>query len=458
MRSQLFTFLCLLAFTITNVFANYVENFCSGFTPEDWVDEFIEATFVLTVSNIQYTGSCEAAGHVIYDDNINYVGYTLGIGETALVLTSGNLSTAASSVNEFDGKTGDNGEPGDPDLEALVNNGSLYGSYDASIIEFDIESTVAVTATFEYVFASEEYNEYVDSEFNDVFAFWLDDTNVALIGSTVVAINNVNNGDLSEYYVDNDIFDSLTETVEPKLSGDEGFPTEYDGLTVLLTTSPYDIPANEVVHVKLAISDIGDEVLDSAAFLKPQSFHLVGTIDNETRTFVIPDSTLPPGTTDGGEGGGGGTNTGSPTGTGSNENTGTDEMSTTGGDGTITIEITLEGRFDFDEDSVAAERIDIAEVFMSHFFVAICDFFAIVLINHKQQKQNNKNKYKKRFCKKVDQSIQSNHSISHHTTGPCMFCSENSTSRCLICLFFGFVSSHNRIGYYNISNREHIGK
>jgi hypothetical protein len=59
------------------------------------------------------------------------------------------------------------------------------------------------TVSFQYVFASEEYNEYVCSNFNDVFAFFLNgvsvplaQTNIATIPgtNTPVAIYILNNG------------------------------------------------------------------------------------------------------------------------------------------------------------------------------------------------------------------------------------------------------------------------
>ncbi len=52
---------------------------------------------------------------------------------------------------------------------------------------------------FSYVFASEEYNEYVGSEYNDLFAFFVGGTNYAVLPgtSTPVAINNVNCGSSS---------------------------------------------------------------------------------------------------------------------------------------------------------------------------------------------------------------------------------------------------------------------
>ncbi|MBK9459454.1 MAG: choice-of-anchor L domain-containing protein [Sphingobacteriales bacterium] len=70
-------------------------------------------------------------------------------------------------------------------------------TYDAAVLEFDIVATEP-TIEFKYVFGSEEYLEYVGSNFNDVFGFFIGAIgdplqNIAFIPDTTVAvsINNV---------------------------------------------------------------------------------------------------------------------------------------------------------------------------------------------------------------------------------------------------------------------------
>ena len=61
--------------------------------------------------------------------------------------------------------------------------------------------------SFEYIFGSEEYYEWVSSKFNDVFGSFLNGRNIALLpdGVTEVAINNVNFLHHSEYFCGNDM-------------------------------------------------------------------------------------------------------------------------------------------------------------------------------------------------------------------------------------------------------------
>lgn len=61
------------------------------------------------------------------------------------------------------------GTGSDPDLQLLIPGFSVN---DATILEFDFVPTSS-PVVFNYVFASEEYPEYVNSSFNDAFAFLL---------------------------------------------------------------------------------------------------------------------------------------------------------------------------------------------------------------------------------------------------------------------------------------------
>ena len=130
------------------------------------------------------------------------------------------------------------------------------------VLEFDFIPEQS-ELSFQYVFASEEYNEFVGS-FNDVFAFFLDGENIALVPGTTtpVSVDNVNNFSNAEFYKDNDPSDLGTPTP---------FRVEYDGFTVVLTAQAVLEPGVPH-HIKLALADAGDSALDSAVFLAASSF------------------------------------------------------------------------------------------------------------------------------------------------------------------------------------------
>jgi len=160
------------------------------------------------------------------------------------------------------------GGAGDTDLDALGFGTTL----DAAVLEFEFESAGG-DLFFNYVFASEEYNEFVLFTFNDVFAFFLDGVNIALVPGTndPVSVKNVNGGNPfgnpnssnSEFYNNNDIQDSPM--------GVPPFDIEYDGFTDVFTAQALGLtPGTHTM--KLAIADVNDYRLDSAVFIQQGSF------------------------------------------------------------------------------------------------------------------------------------------------------------------------------------------
>jgi len=217
------------------------------------IDSLVRTYFIgggAQVENIVYKGFPRAIGY------FNGTRSNIGIDEGVL-LTSGWVRLAI-GPNNSDDMTYPALAGGDSDLSALVN----YFTMDAAVLEFDF-IPFQDTVRFEYVFASEEYTEYVTSVYNDVFAFFISGPgitgkkNIALIpGTTIpVAINNVNHLDFTQYYINNY----------------GGQTVQYDGFTTVLEASAAVIPC-ERYHLKLAIADVSDNLLDSGVFLKSGSF------------------------------------------------------------------------------------------------------------------------------------------------------------------------------------------
>ena len=207
-------------------------------------------------------------------------GVSAGIGiDTGIILTSG-FASLAPGPNNSDAATGANGVPGDASLSGLIPG---YSTYDATVLEFDF-TTAGGDLFFNYVFASEEYNEYTNSSYNDVFGFFVDDTNIALIPgtSTPVSINNVNGGNPYGTAASNP---GLYNNNDPS-DGGPFFDIQYDGFTDVFTAQALGL-APGTHHIKLAIADAGDDVLDSAVFLQGGSFS-----DEPTPTVPEPSSWL----------------------------------------------------------------------------------------------------------------------------------------------------------------------
>ena len=147
----------------------------------------------------------------------------------------------------------------------FISNSTLTGNMasDGGAIANRGSENEVTNVTFQYIFASEEYNEFVDSPFNDAFAFFLNGENIALLPgtNTPVTVNTINNGDNAELFNDNGT----------TLGDPTPFPTEYDGFTVVLTAEG-TIQPDGTNTFKLVIADNSDTSLDSAVFLAENSF------------------------------------------------------------------------------------------------------------------------------------------------------------------------------------------
>ena len=217
----------------------------------------------VTISNVTYTGSLWSAGTFTGGSDI------LGFG-TGIILSNGAVSNVI-GPNCSTGITQSNATPGDTDLSNLIGQ----VTNDAAVLEFDFVPT-SPTISFQYVFASDEYQDFV-FDFNDVFAFFLgpegSSRDIALIPgtNTIVSINNVNNGSTDsanltippvnpQFYVNNDF---QFPAVAP-------FNTEMDGMTVVLTATAQVTPGQKN-HIKLAVADAIDTAFDSNVFIKAGS-------------------------------------------------------------------------------------------------------------------------------------------------------------------------------------------
>ncbi|MEO1260735.1 MAG: choice-of-anchor L domain-containing protein [Bacteroidota bacterium] len=160
----------------------------------------------------------------------------------------------------------------DEDLNILSN---LYGNgqeaEDACIVEMDVLAA-SNEITFEYVFGSEEYPDFIDpnTAFNDIFAFLVsgpgivgdpnlnNKLNVATLpDGTFVQIRDVNHSENWEYFRDNTNSQSIVYG---------GLTSDSLGAKKSLTARVPTIPC-ETYTLKFAIADRGDSEYDSGVFI-----------------------------------------------------------------------------------------------------------------------------------------------------------------------------------------------
>lgn len=230
------------------------------------------------ISNVIYRGSSRAIG------TFTAVNSNLGL-TSGLILSTGDVY-GAKGPNKYNNEA-------TLDAAALSTNLNTSGfsllganSMDAAVLEFDFIPQ-GDTIEFQYVFASEEYPEYVPAEYNynDIFGFFISGPgisgvkNIALLPTNeAVTIKNVNNTKNTKYYINND----------------NGLSVEYDGFTTVLTAVAI-VQCGKKYHLTLAIADVNDRLYDSAVFLRAKSLSVRNLYDigmTFSNYYDVEDSTL----------------------------------------------------------------------------------------------------------------------------------------------------------------------
>lgn len=271
-------FYLILFFCLPNLLlAQLIVN--NSFTTQQLVQNILLGPGV-TVSNVTYTGDPNAIG--FFNGTATNIGLDSGI-----VITTGTIFApdGPQGPNNIGWSGIDNFYAGDPDISIITND----VTFNAAILEFDFVP-IADTVQFRYVFGSEEYMEFVGS-INDGFGFFIsgpgitgtysnNSKNIALIPGTAtpVTINNVNLFTNSQYWFDNE--------------NPPGQTIQYDGFTTVLTAKEA-VQCGQTYHIKIAIADAFDGVLDSGVFLEAGSFTSNNTFQLKSNvTFSGNDSTL----------------------------------------------------------------------------------------------------------------------------------------------------------------------
>jgi len=220
----------------------------SGFTNLD-----IQSGVVLSTGLVSATPDADDSNWTSTPDGPQINAY-----DTTSAVPGPNKADATS----FGFRTSENPTPGDADLDKMLigtlDNGEQVTTTDAISLEFDFIATGNMVQ-FTYIFASDEYEEYVDAPYNDIFALLVNGQNCALTASgDVVSIHNVNPGKNTSEYRANPVNSNNVDT---------GF----DGLTVPMTCKT-EVNKGQLNHIKFVIADAGDDLVDSAVFIEEGSF------------------------------------------------------------------------------------------------------------------------------------------------------------------------------------------
>ena len=244
----------------------------STLTPEQYVNDVLLGTGV-EATNVVFTGSPVQIGEITGFDPAEFPIEAGLILSTEVANNPANVDDGC--VDEF---IDDNLEvSGDNDLLTIANSVppligqsfSVSSVNDVCAIEFDFVAT-GDTIRFNYVFGSDEYLTWINSQYNDIFGFFLSGPgingpytdnaiNLAEVPGSdpqlAITISSVNNVTNSAYYVDNPGNDILCQ----------------NGYTVKLTAES-EVECGETYHIRLAIADGSDTALESIVILESGSF------------------------------------------------------------------------------------------------------------------------------------------------------------------------------------------
>lgn len=204
------------------------------------------------VTDVSFYGSTDLSiGY--FSDTASTIGFDYG-----LLLTTGLIFNAIGPNNSTAAGT-NLSMPGDNLLNQLVNGATR----DAVSINFTFTPLADTIIACEFVFASEEYPEFVGTEFNDVFGFFINGPgtsgwqNIAYLPGTSIpiSINNVNQLQNGQYYVNNS----------------PGTILQYDAYTIPIALQ-FPVQAGQSYQFRIIIADGFDGVFDSGVFIKGGSF------------------------------------------------------------------------------------------------------------------------------------------------------------------------------------------
>ncbi len=196
-----------------------------------------------------------------------------------IIMTSGHAVNCL-GPNEQEGMTqAHGGIMVDADISNAVNTDDI-SDIATLTIQFTSDNTIP-GFSFIFCYGTDEFPEYVGSEFNDVFICIFDGQNVCFDSQgSLICVNN------TFFNVDNNI-----------QGPDAPLNLEYDGFTCVLQTSKVISPGSH--SIKFAIADVGDNLLDAGVFLNSFRFDTTDTgthpIINiiEPQQFDIAQNTSP---------------------------------------------------------------------------------------------------------------------------------------------------------------------
>lgn len=243
---------------------------------------------VFLIDNVLLGGGVVASNHSYMGDSIQ-IGYfdgsnsNLGLG-SGIVLSTGDINLLDPNFAGFGDFIDVVPAVTDPDLLNVANsvpaligqNFTVSSINDVAVLEFDFIPT-SEDLSFKYVFGSQEYFAFENTQYNDVFGFFLSGPGITGPYSSPAGFPD---GSINIATIPNSnpelpvTISSVNETTNPGFFvNNQGLETvsDADGFTTVITAEA-TVQCGELYHIRLAIADGSDGGLSSYVFLEENSF------------------------------------------------------------------------------------------------------------------------------------------------------------------------------------------
>ncbi|MFV8375546.1 choice-of-anchor L domain-containing protein [Flavobacterium sp. LB1P71] len=240
-----------------------------SYTAQQLVENILVNSSCASISNPIATGDTFTAGKNSYA-YFNNQGGSFPFTEGVLLSTWSSQNSIGPFIRNQGG--GDTSWLGDADLDKELG----FKTINATVLEFDF-TPLTNFISFDYLFASNEYQDDFPCRFSDGFAFLIKEKsstanyqNLAVIPSTTTPVSSLNIHPLIPSF---GVFGGCPAKNENYFGGysSSTSPTNYSAQTVVMNAQT-NVIAGTTYHIKLVIADDTFQYYDSAVFLKAGSF------------------------------------------------------------------------------------------------------------------------------------------------------------------------------------------
>ncbi|MFN8273283.1 MAG: choice-of-anchor L domain-containing protein [Flavobacteriaceae bacterium] len=265
-KSSLLGFFYLLLYSVT-IQGQFVR-VDDTYSAQQLIQNVLVNSPCANIANVQATGNPFNTSELSY-------GYFDANGSGFPFLNGVVLSTARAKRSEGPNTSlideGETGWQGDPDLEQALG---ISNTFNATVIEFDFTPLTSYVS-FDYIFASEEYQGTAPCRYSDGFAFLLKKANSSEAYRNLALIPNTNTPVLvTSVHMATSNCPAVNEQYFGQYNGSSD-AINFNGQTAVLTAESTVTPG-VTYHIKLVIADHENIRYDSAIFLGGGSFK-VGT-------------------------------------------------------------------------------------------------------------------------------------------------------------------------------------